>query len=275
MWLEGHLGEFSLRKTLLKHRIFVLVLCGLLLQASGGQAQDTIRIATEEYPPYTSEVLNHFGIDAHIVSEAFKTQGIAVEYSFFPGARSYKLARTGQYDATLPWAKRAGREADFYYSDPVINVDDEHLFFRKEMALDWNPQVPDYRILRGKRFGAIISYNYGELFQEAESSGVVSVSRVSELKQAFSMLLLKRVDVVISKERVARHILNTSFSKEEIAAFTSLPEQVRPASFDYLLVSKKSLHGVEFLRAINRGLKILRDNGKYEQFLADFERGVY
>lgn len=259
----------------MKYRILILVLCGLLLQASHGQAQDTIRIATEEYPPYTSEVLNHFGIDAHIVTEAFKTQGITTEYSFFPGARSYKLARTGQYDATLPWAKRAGREADFYYSDPVIDVDNEHLFFRKEKALDWDPQAPDYQVLQGKRFGAIISYNYGKLFQDAESDGVVSVSRVSELKQAFSMLLRKRVDVVISKERVARHVLNSSFSREEIAEFASLPEQFKPVSFDYLLISKKGVHGVGLLRAVNRGLKILKDSGKYEQFLADFENGVY
>ena len=78
----------------MKNRIFVffLVLCGLLFQVSHGQAQRTIRIATEEYPPYTSQNLNHFGIDAHIVSEAFKSQGIAVEYQFFPEARSFKLA---------------------------------------------------------------------------------------------------------------------------------------------------------------------------------------
>ena len=255
--------------------IFTLVLCGLLLQVSHGQAQSTIRIATEEYPPYTSQSLNHFGIDAHIVFEAFKSQGIAVEYHFFPGARSFKLAQIGTYDATLPWAKRAGREVDFYYSDPVIDVDSEHLFFRKDMALDWDPQAPDYRDLQGKRFGAISSYNYGELFQQAESDGVVSVSRVSELMQAFSMLLIKRVDVVISKERVARHVLNTEFSKSEIAEFASFPEQIKPVSFDYLLISRKSPHGVEFLEAVNRGLKILMDSGKYEQFLVDFNDGLY
>ena len=261
----------------MKHRIYVLILifCGLLLRASLGLAQDTIRIATEEYPPYTSQNLRHFGIDAHIVSEAFKTQGITVEFQFFPGARSYKLARIGKYDATLPWAKRAGREADFFYSDPVIDVDNEHLFFRKEKALDWDPRAPDYGVLRGKRFGAIISYNYGKLFQEAESDSVVTVSRVSDLKQAFSMLLIDRVDVVISKERVAQHVLNTSFSKAETAAFTSLPEQFKQVSYDYLLISKKSLHGVDFLHAVNRGLKVLMDSGKYEQFLTDFKEGLY
>ena len=180
-----------------------------------------------------------------------------------------------QYDATLPWAKRAGREVDFFYSDPVIDVDNEHLFFRKENALVWDPQAPDYRNLRGQRFGAISSYNYGNLFQEAESDGVVSVSRVSELRQAFSMLLKNRIDVVISKERVARHVLNTFFSKDEIAAFDSLPEQVKPVSFDYLLISKKSLFGVDFLRAVNRGLKVLMDSGRYKQFLVDFDEGLY
>ena len=89
------------------------------------------------------------------------------------------------------------------------------------------------------------------------------------------MLLIDRVDVVISKGRVARHVLNTSFSKEQIAALASLPEQIKPESFDYLLISKNSLHGVDFLRAVNRGLKILMDSGKYEQYIADFEEGLY
>ena len=44
------------------------------------------------------------------------------------------------------------------------------------------------------------------------------------------MLLIKRVDVVISKERVARHVLNTFFSKDEVLEFVSLPEQVNPVS---------------------------------------------
>ena len=81
--------------------------------------------------------------------------------------------------------------------------------------------------------------------------------------------------MVISKERVARHVLNTEFSKDEIAEFASLPEQVKPVSYDYLLISKKSDHGVEFLQAVNRGLKTLMDSGKYEQFLVDFNEGLY
>jgi hypothetical protein len=89
------------------------------------------------------------------------------------------------------------------------------------------------------------------------------------------MLLIKRVDVVISKERVARHVLNTFFSKDEIAELADLPEQIKPMSFDYLLISKKSPHGVTYLQAVNRGLKILMDSGKYEQFLVDFNEGLY
>lgn len=80
----------------------------------------TIFLAAEEYPPYTSENLKDYGITSAIVTAAFLLEGIETHYKFFPSARSYNMTRLGKMDGTLPWAKREGREKDFYYSDPVI-----------------------------------------------------------------------------------------------------------------------------------------------------------
>lgn len=244
-------------------------------EATSAQAPKTIDISTEEYPPYTSFHLNHFGIDSHIVSEAFRLEGIDTKYHFFPGARSFDMAKRGEVDARLPWAKRPGREKDFFYSEPVIKVDIEQLFFRQGFRHDWDPMRRDYRDLAGLRIAAIISYNYGEKFQSAEASKLVHVERVRDLKIAFLMLLNNRVDMVISKERVADHALQSNFQSSQISQIQRIAEHEDTNQYDYLLFSRRSPNAKFFLEAYNRGLKKLKEGGLYDKFLADLKAGKY
>ena len=58
---------------------------------SAGADQETIRLATEEYPPYTSKHLANYGLASHIVTDAFALEGVQTEYSFFPCARALLL----------------------------------------------------------------------------------------------------------------------------------------------------------------------------------------
>lgn len=113
-------------------KLIACALAFLILESTAVYAGDDINVvrnATEEYPPYTSEKLKHYGIDSHIVSEAFRIEGIDVEYQFFSGARSYAMAKEGSVDGTLPWALRAERKQFFWYSDPVIQVDHEQFYY--------------------------------------------------------------------------------------------------------------------------------------------------
>ncbi len=53
---------------------------------------ERVSIATEEYPPYTSQILKHNGITSHIVREAFRAEGSELSYRFYPAARAIMLA---------------------------------------------------------------------------------------------------------------------------------------------------------------------------------------
>lgn len=238
-------------------------------------AQPTVNIATEEYPPYTSSKLYKNGLDAHIVSRAFELEGYTVTYSFHPAARSFNMTQEGKFDATLPWAKRADRENDFLYSDPVIEVEQEYLFFKKDRTVDWNPAQPDYSKLSGKRFGAIIAYNYGQDFQQAESQKIIETFRSGDLNHHFEMLLKERLDFVISKRQVAHHILQQQFSLNEQSLISSIAENHRPKTYDYLLISKRTPNAEALLKAVNSGLAKLKSSGEYQRILNAFEHGVY
>jgi len=236
---------------------------------------DVIQIATEEYAPFTSESLKHYGVINHIISEAFRLEGFEVKYHFLPAARSFKSAKDGILDGTTPWAHRPDREINFLYSDPILDVGGEYFFYKKGFKFDWDPATVDYSRFKGASIGAIISYDYGSKFQEAEKHGLIHVVRVSKLKQLFRMLLRDRIDLVISKVWVAKYDLQTNFAAEQIAQITSQPENNEPPSYDYVLFPKKKPGSQHLRDSLNKGLKKLRASGTYDAFLNAFEDGGY
>lgn len=98
--------------------------------------------------------------------------------------------------------------------------------------------------------------------------------RPRTFKSAFAMLLRDRLDLVVSKRRVGRYVLWDNFSHLEIDSLDSRLENLRQASHDFLLISKKSPNAEAILDAFNRGLAKMRVNGAYERFMDEFEAGL-
>lgn len=73
-----------------------------------------VRLAVEEYPPFTSEKLPGKGLLSIVVKEAFELEGIESEITFYPGSRAYKQAQSGQSDGTYNWADREERHEQKY-----------------------------------------------------------------------------------------------------------------------------------------------------------------
>lgn len=254
--------------------LYILVVCPLGV-AMGEETPKTISISSEEYPPYTSEKLKDYGIDAAIVTAAFKHEGIKTIFSFYPGARSYKMAQGGDVDASLPWAKRKGRELDFYYSAPVIKVDVEHLYFQKRAPIKWDPLNSNFEHLKGVTIAATIGHNYGEDFQNAEKTGNIETVRLKSLKQGLQMLLAGRVNALISKRHVVIPALKENFTAEQRNKLNSLPLSQAAPSYDYMLISRKGKHGEYFRDAFARGLDKLHKSGEYQRLMDAFIQGAY
>lgn len=253
----------------------LLSILSTIALASEAQFTGSILVSAEEYPPFTTTRLKHNGLMSHIVTEAFRLENITVEYEFLPAARSLLTAKNGQVDGTLPWAMRADRNIDFYYSDPILDVGEEHFFFKKNSAINWEPIKRDYSALKGLIVGVIIAYDYGDEFQKAKNNKVFEVIEIRSLNQLFKMLLTDRIDVVISKELVADYTLQSEFTSDEQNKITSLPEIIAEPSYDYLLLSKKKPTAEYYLKALNRGLKKLHLSGRYNELIDNYKKGEY
>ena len=238
---------------------------------SAGAAQEIIRLATEEYPPYTSKDLANYGVASHIVTDAFALEGVQTEYSFFPGARALLSVKSGSWDGSLVWTKAPDRLELVHYSDPLFSSQNSVFFHLKTTdptKLKYDPHKKNYASLKGLTVGGIIGYGYGANFEEAEQSGVLTVSRVTDYRQNFEMLLRGRINLVAANRDVGYFYLNQYFTEQQRAQISDTPHLAKVTTY-YLILSKKTKNSEHYLQAFNRGLQRLKTNGSYEHYLME------
>ena len=254
---------------------FIAVLISLLVAPA--YASDTIVLSTEEYPPYTSKFLKHYGIANHIISEAMALEGINVEFKFYPSKRSYMTAEQGDVDGSTVWVWRKVRERGFYYGESIMAAGKDGFFHKSGLRLNWNPANPDYSDVAGKEIVAIIGFDYGALFMQAEKTKLIKVTRVVNIEQAFRMLLADRVDLLMLQDVPGFHSLNMLFSATDTQSITHTAESIQPASDEeyFLIISKRASRAKAILEAMNRGLKKLKKSGRHALLLAALQRGEY
>jgi len=244
------------------------LLLGLLLNllCHGLAVAEPVRLTNGEWPPYLGEHLPHNGVASRIVAEAFALQGIEVRWEFHPWARSLQLAERGKRDGSAVWLRNNERDAKFFISDPVVESG-YYLFHRKGFSFDW-AQVAD---LHGRRIVGTRGYDYGEAFQQAESSGQLRVNRVTSDETAFRQLLAGRVDLFPMDKVVGFDMLHQHFTAAERAQLSFHPKPLRSDSL-HLLLSREVPGNAELLERFNQGLAQLRDSGKVAQYLLEVQQ---
>lgn len=205
------------------------------------------------------EALPHQGFVSRIVTEAFRLEGVAVQYEFYPWARAYHVARNGAVDASIGWYRTEEREQDFLFSEPVF-VESQVLFFLKDKPLRWS-SLDD---LRGLSIGATLGYTYGEKFKELEESKALEVQRTGSDEQNLRKLLAGRVQGVVLSRAVGTRLLQSLGGKVS-QRITYDPRPVNSGSL-HVIFPKSSAHSTAWLAQFNRGLRALKASGAAERF---------
>lgn len=242
--------------------LFFAILC------SQAQAQDRIQLTNGEWPPYLSEHLPHQGAASWIVSEAFAAAGVEVTYGFYPWKRSYKLAKEGIWDGTLVWVYTAARAKDFYYSDVVIK-EVEHLFHLKETPLVWQ-RIED---LKGLTIGATLHTAYPPL-ERAAKAGILKIERAGNYGNLYRRLLNRRIDAIPQVSQVAKHYLNTTLHDRDRERITYAGTILQERAY-HLILSRQSQNSERYITLFNKGLSIIRKNGKYQSIIQLLKEDLY
>ncbi len=240
-----------------------------ILHSLSCNAEETIRLASGEWPPYQSQHLKHAGVVSRIVSEAFASEGIKVEFGYFPWKRSFLLAETGRWDGTFVWFNTAERREQFYISEPVVDI--KYVFFHKRnFPFNWQ-KIED---LKSLRIGATIGYDYGKSFQSAEKEKQTRVIRRPSDTENFMRLSNDLIHIFPCDVEVGYEILRKEYGPKAEELFTHHPLPVKSAPH-HLLLTKKDIRNEERMAKFNRGLKALQENGKYNQFFTESRNADY
>ena len=245
-----------MRGSLSKFLMLVLAIFFLPHYAMG----EKVQIGNGDWSPYQSKSLKQYGFASEIVTEAFKSQGVEVEYKFYPWARSMKLAQSGKLAGTFLWGYKKEREEDFYFSDPIVDIS-YVFFYLKSNDFDWKG-VSD---LEGKKIGATVSYSYGKDFDEARKNNLLQIDEAPKDSLNFEKLVKGRIDIFPNDLDAGLDILRKNHPKDfNKVAYHKKSLRETP---HYLLVSKKHPKAKEILEAFNKGLKEIRAAGKYDQIV--------
>lgn len=249
-----------MKKTLRRYCLVVSATCALALSLPG-QANETLRLAVFDYPPFLANQEDGYGLEPAIVTAAFQQQGIKVEYSFLPPARALRMARNGDFDGTLGWVQSKERAESFFYSDPVAKA--PLVFFHlKELAFNWQ----DYDDLEGMTLGTVIYYHYGESFQESLDSERFEVEPAPEDELNLRKLLRKRIDLTPINLHVGYHLIEKHFDPETRSRFTHHPLPLK-TSEHHLLLPRSLEESADRLETFNKGLRKIRESGEYRRIL--------
>jgi polar amino acid transport system substrate-binding protein len=212
----------------------------------------------------------HYGIYSHIVSEAFKLEGIKVEWGFFSWTRSLKVAENGKdWDASALWWPSDENKKTFHISEPVGTT--SYVFFHlKSKDFDWNSMAD----LKGLKVGGTKEYEYGKEFADASKNNVFKLELVLSDDVSFKKLLHGRIDVFPNDPIVGMAQIRGLFSADQADLFTFNKKEFMVSPL-CLIISKKSPDGEFFLEKFNSGLQKLKDSGRIEQMYKDLDAGKY
>jgi len=251
-------------------KMILMVIVGVCMLSITGYAQDSIRITNGEWEPFMSEYSPHYGINSHIVSEAFKREGITVEWGFFPWIRAYKEAKEGiDWDASATWWPSDKRKEEFLLSEPVSNT--SFIFFHlKSHDFEWD----SFEDLQELMLGGTFEYDYGREFMAAMAANKFGIEMVATDEQNFKKLLAGRIDIFPQDPIVGYAQIRNTFSPEQAKLFTHHPKEFEISTL-HLIISRNSPNAQLFLDKFNAGFRKLKESGRLAEMLDDLSAGKY
>jgi polar amino acid transport system substrate-binding protein len=237
-----------------------------------------IRITNGEWKPFYSENLKYYGLDSHIVTEAFASEGIRVIYGFFPWKRSYEQSKKGKWDGTVGWPYGKERENFHYYSKQPVNEGNWVFFHLKDSAFDWDNMNDVKKARIGITLGDWVMDGDDE-FTKALREGKLKYDRAPRDELNFLKLNAGRIDVFpqqldVGYEQIRMLISEKKLTEDEASRITHHPEPFRKMPL-YLLLSKKIARNRQMIDLFDKGFARLKESGKYDRFVDESRRGEY
>ena len=141
-------------------------------------------------------------------------------------------------------------------------------YHKKSVPFSW-VKIED---LKGLSVGVTNSYNPNDEFTKASKNGLFQTQVAETDIINIRKLINNRIDIFPIDKLVGTSLLNSDFTSQQKQLLTYHPKPLT-TNQQRVLFSKNSPHPQEMLVIFNEGLKQLKESGRYQRLLNDFETG--
>jgi len=243
------------------HRL-LLPLCFLLL-SSLVQANETqtLRMVSNQWPPYVDSSLVGQGLAIEIVTKALQKKGYQSTLTIDSWPRALEGVEIGVFDATCAIWKTPEREQDLLFSEPYLK---NKISFLKKKNLSINyHQLSD---LQGFIIGVLRGYAYNDEF--TQSRGLMKVPE-NYVIQNLQKLNQGAIELTLGDERVINHVLKQYLPKQ-MHTFEFLSPALAYKDL-YFAVSKSNKNAQVIIDDFNAALKEMQQDGSYDQIISHYQ----
>ena len=231
-------------------QLFILGVLGVCVSIQQVQAEETIQLASTEYPPYTGAALPNGGVITAIASEAFKRGGYTAKVSFLPWARALKDGEDGNVEGIVGIWHNKDREKSFVFSAPLPS-NQIGIYKRSDSPISYKnlSDLKPYTIGTGR------GYSNPAAFEAAKLRTAEALDDETNMRKLGS----SRIDLVLIDKGVAQYLIDTKLTefKGKLAWIEPAIEKV-PL---YVAFSKKSTNNDKKVAAFNQGLASMEKDG--------------
>ncbi|MBU0903114.1 MAG: transporter substrate-binding domain-containing protein [Gammaproteobacteria bacterium] len=232
----------------------------LILLAQPAQAEPQLRMATLEYPPYSSEHLPDGGSIVALARRAFAVRGHSLQIDFMPWARVRMGLRNRSYQGALALWPQEVKEEGLLASRPLF-YSELGLFVRNDHPLPFN-QLQE---LRGQTLGIVRGYGSPQHILEAGLSLEEAVDDISNLRK----LKARRFDMVLLEHIVGNHLINNDEQLRGTLRWHGNVLERIPLLVGFL---PPKAGEPDWSKVFEQGLRDLHSSGEYMQILREHNR---
>jgi len=235
-----------------------------------------VTLASLDWEPYIGSKLNKGGYVAEIARQAFIAAGYKsedIEIKYLPWSRAVKISENGQTDGLFPEYYVPEREELFVYSDPFPGGP-VGFYQRKNMEINYKDfdDLAAQCIEKNWKIGVVRGYVNTEEFDAN-----TNIAKVKDEANSDKLNILKlagdRVELIFIDKFVASYIIDGLDNADELKDKLMFKEPPLEEKDLFICFPKKRENYKEKLADFNKGLKILKDQGKIDAILKEYGFG--
>jgi len=204
-----------------------------------------------------SPELKNDGYMSEIVRAALSKTGYLLDIEWAPWNRVLEVSKLGGYDGILVASYKQDREAFFEYSSTIGSS--RFVFWQgSENAYSYD----SLDSFNGMRVGVLLGSNFT---QDLKNHGGIMVDEVNDIRQNIMKLSHGRIDAFLGSYDNVNYLLNGEMSEHR--------NKIKPITPDYrtydlyMLISKEHPDHRSIVKAFNRALSEMMQDGSYKSIL--------